>query len=351
MSAESLAIGQLSDIAPSHEIVSLPILILNVHENCNCKCSMCDIWKRPAGTELSLEAAARYQSSIRSLNVRQVVLTGGEPLLHSGFHELCELLKRCGVRITLLSTGLLLKKQADAIADYVDEIIISIDGPEEVHDRIRGVRGAYRLIEQGVSELRSKRARLPVLGRSTVQRANHHLLRQTVAAAKKLGLNSISFLAADLTSQAFNRELVWPGERQSEIALTHQEIDALEREIDALLLDNSRDIQDRYIVESPAKLYRISRRFREQLGEVAPASPRCNAPWVSAVLEVDGSVRPCFFHKKVGNALDHGLEAVLNGKEALEFRASLNVATNRTCQRCVCSLFYSSDLLDQPKTG
>jgi len=95
-----------------------------------------------------------------------------------------------------------------------------------------------------------------------------------------------------------------------------------------------------YIAERPAKLRRISRRFREHLGQVSPESPTCNAPWVSAVVEVDGSVRPCFFHRPVGNIGSSTLEEVVNGEAARVFRQSLRVSENPTCRRCVCSLNY-----------
>ncbi len=323
------------------KLASLPILILNVHEHCNCRCLMCDIWQRKDGKELDLENFARHRESLRRLDVRQVVLTGGEPLLHRNFVGLCSFLRDCGVRVTLLTTGLLLAKRAALVAEGVDEVIVSIDGPEEVHDQVRRVQGAYRLIGEGIRQVRSRKADMPVNGRSTVQKANHRLLRQTVAGAKTLALDSISFLAADVTSQAFNRELVWPGERQSQIALERREIDALENEVEALLRENSDDLRSRYIVESPAKLRRIVRRFREQLGELPAESPLCNAPWVSAVLEVDGSVRPCFFHNKVGDTATVTLEEAINGDEARRFRASLDVSTNAICQRCVCSLNYA----------
>jgi MoaA/NifB/PqqE/SkfB family radical SAM enzyme len=161
-----------------------------------------------------------------------------------------------------------------------------------------------------------------------------------VAAAKALSFDSISFLAADATSQAFNRELVWPGQRQNQIMLTHQEVEALEEEITGLIRENALEIRSRYIRESEAKLKRIIRCFREHLGERSPVAPLCNAPWVSAVLEVDGSVRPCFFHNKIGDVEGRTLEQVMNGPEARAFRASLKVSENAICQRCVCSLNY-----------
>jgi MoaA/NifB/PqqE/SkfB family radical SAM enzyme len=319
---------------------SLPILLLNVHESCNCRCLMCDIWQRNDGKELNLADFARHRESLFRLGVRRVVLTGGEPLLHRNFESLCGFLAECGVHVTLLTTGLLLSKHSVAVADGVDEIIVSLDGPEEVHDQVRRVKGAYRLILEGIQAVKNKKAEMPFYGRSTVQKANHSLLRQTVAASKALSLDSISFLAADVTSQAFNRELIWPGERQKQIVLTRQEVEVLEKEIEDLIRENADDIRSRYILESEAKLNRIARRFREHLGGLTPTAPACSAPWVSAVMEVNGDVRPCFFHGSVGNTQVKTLEEVINGREALKFRSALKVADNAICQRCVCSLNY-----------
>jgi MoaA/NifB/PqqE/SkfB family radical SAM enzyme len=301
---------------------------------------MCDIWQRKDGRELDLADFTRHRDSLLQLGTRNVVLTGGEPLLHRNFEALCNFLKECNIRVTLLTTGLLISKFAAVIVKGVDEVIISLDGPEDIHDQVRRVKGAYRLIGDGICAMKHRSPGIPVQGRCTVQKSNHRLLRQTVAAAKALSLDSISFLAADATSQAFNRELVWPGQKQNQIMLTHQEVEALEEEIAALILERTVEIHNRYIRESEAKLKRIARRFREHLGELSPIAPQCNAPWVSAVVEVDGSVRPCFFHKNIGNTAGSTLGHIINGHEAQTFRASLKVSENAICQRCVCSLNY-----------
>lgn len=323
-----------------HYLTKLPILILNVHERCNCRCLMCDIWKRDSNGEVNVKELARHRASIINLGVRQVVLTGGEPLMHSDLASLCTFLKECGVTITLLSTGLLLRKRAELVASSMDEIIVSLDGPEETHDRVRRVRGAFQLMREGIFAVRQLNQLMPMHGRSTVQKTNHALLRQTVLAAHSLGLDSISFLAADVTSQAFNRELVWPGERRSEIALSASEVNALDTEIDLLLREFADDIRSKYIVESEEKLRRISKHFRAYLGRVPAEAPQCNAPWVSAVVEVNGTVRPCFFHQKIGSIKTANLEEALNSEEAQTFRRALDIPQNPVCQRCVCSLHY-----------
>ena len=321
-------------------ISALPILLLNVHESCNCRCVMCDIWKRKDGAELDLSRFTRHRESIRALGVRHVVLTGGEPLLHGRFNDLCSFLKDCGVRLTLLTTGLLLAKRSASVAENIDEVIVSLDGPEEIHDRIRRVPGGYRLIREGIEKVRDLNPALLFHCRSTVQKANHACLRQTAAAARVLGLNSISFLAADAKSQAFNRELIWPDDRQNHIMLTPAEVAALEIEVENMIRENASDIRAGFIREDESRLRRIVRRFREHLGELNPVAPQCNAPWKSAVLEVDGSIRPCFFHPIVGNAHEQTLEEAVNSAAARQFRASLRISDDPICSRCVCSLNF-----------
>jgi MoaA/NifB/PqqE/SkfB family radical SAM enzyme len=114
----------------------------------------------------------------------------------------------------------------------------------------------------------------------------------------------------------------------------------LENQIDTVIAASGRDIEPGFVVESPQKLRRIARHFRAHLGLAAPESPVCNAPWVSAVIEADGSVRPCFFQPKIGNLYDTTLEAVINGPEGRAFRSTLDVAANPICRNCVCSLNY-----------
>ncbi len=318
----------------------LPILLLNVHSQCNCRCVMCDIWKRKDGRMRHAADLERHRESIRRLGVEHVVLTGGEPLLNRELDAICEFFRNLGIRITLLTTGLLLLKKAAIVTSGFDDIIISIDGPSDVHDRIRCVSGAFDTIQKGVAAVRARRPRIAISCRTTVQKLNHTHLRATVTATKSLDLDSISFLAADISSGAFNREERWTTQRQNEIALSQTELIALDEEIELLIQMHREDIDNGFIAESNAKLRRIGNRFREHIEGTPPKAPICNAPWVSAVVEEDGSVRPCFFHPPIGNANQLTLEEAINSEAALTFRGRLDISSNPTCQRCVCSLNY-----------
>jgi MoaA/NifB/PqqE/SkfB family radical SAM enzyme len=327
-----------SEALASHRITAMPVLVLDIHSRCNCRCLMCDIWKRDSAGELSIDTLNRHRESLRALKVRWAVLSGGEALMHSNFSGLCGFLRNEGIRITLLTAGISLAKRAQDVAYNVDDVIVSLDGPQAIHDRVRGVKGAYDLLALGIVRLLSLRPELQITARTTVQKANHQALCETVEAAKDLDLSGISFLAADVTSTAFNREKGWTAAQQDDVALSAPEIDSLTAELQALIARYPRELDSGYIAESPAKLRRIEQHFRAHLGQVVPRAPVCNAPWVSTVIAHDGTVRPCFFHAPIGNVNQQSLEEVVNGPAALAFRSSLDIATDPVCQRCVCSL-------------
>jgi len=304
---------------------------------------MCDIWKRRDREEFDPLRLERHRDSIKKLGVRHVVLTGGEPLLNRDLAAICTFFRGLNIKTTLLTTGLLLYKRAGLVAEMFDDLIISIDGPPAIHDQIRRIPSAFATIQRGVVAIRNHAPKLPISCRTTVQKLNHTHLRETVSAAKSLELNSISFLAADVSSKAFNREQGWTDERQREIALTRKEIDVLQNEINLLIATFEDEIRAGFIAENPMKLRRLVTRFLEYIEHIPPKAPLCNAPWVSAVIETDGSVKPCFFHETIGNINSSNLEDVVNSTTGMNFRENLDVATNAVCQRCVCSLNYRSN--------
>jgi len=343
MSPSSLSPQTIAEApATSHFIQELPVLVLMPHSRCNCRCVMCDIWKIRQVREIAPADLESHLASLRKLKVQWVVFSGGEPLLHSDLPALARVLRQEGIRTTLLTAGLTLERHAQQVAENIDDVIVSLDGPREVHDRIRGVSNAYGRLERGICKLRQHWEAIPIDGRCTVQKGNCRHLRAAVAAALDLGLNSISFLAADMSSEAFNHALPLENEKMSEIALDSADVDALLLEFEGLTSDFPPSIFGNFIRETPEKLRRIGMHFRAHLGQTAPVAPRCNAPWVSAVVESDGAVRPCFFHPPIGNLQTAPLVEVLNSPRAVEFRTQLDVSNNPICQRCVCSLFLEA---------
>jgi sulfatase maturation enzyme AslB (radical SAM superfamily) len=317
---------------------SLPILALSVHSACNCRCVMCDIWKANAEKrDISIADLERHIDAIHALNVQRVMLTGGEPLLHRNLWALCRLLEALEIRITLVTTGLLLENHAADIAGSVDTVVVSLDGPRDTHDAIRRVKGGFERIARGIVALRAQMPAPRLIARSVVQRGNFVSLAETISEAHRIGFDEISFLAADLSSAAFNRPVPWSAERIDEVAIGPGDLRSLDASIVQALATTPDLFQNGFVAGGRASLDRILHYYTALAGVTGFPEVQCNAPWISAVLEADGSLRPCFFHPAYGPAAA-GLAETLNGPDAIAFRTDLDVENNKTCQRCVCSL-------------
>ncbi|MFC2094320.1 radical SAM protein [Bacteroidota bacterium] len=326
----------------SNRIYSMPIVILMPHSRCNCRCVMCDIWKGNNNVQqLNETDIEQLLSSLKKLKTRLVVMSGGEALMHPNFFRLCDILSSRKIKITILSTGLLLKKYAEQIVVKTDEVIVSLDGSQEVHDKIRNIPEAFNKLNDGVTELKILNKAYRVTARCVVQKANFYDLPNIIDAAHEIGLDQVSFLNADVSTDAFNRVDLWEDDKVEEVRLSRDEVDQFKEIIENLVTTHFKDFKSGFIAESPEKLRKFYNYYAAFHGLCDFPSVHCNAPWVSAVIEADGSVRPCFFHAKIGNIRDSTLTELINSPESISFRKTLDTTTNPICKKCVCSLKLS----------
>lgn len=326
----------------THRITAMPIVLLMPHSACNCRCVMCDIWKgNQQLKQLTERDVEKLTASLRQLGTKHVVFSGGEAILHENFFKFCEILKKSALRITLLSTGLTLKKNTGPLLKWVNEIIVSLDGDEATHDQIRNIPGAYRKMSEGIQSIKTIAPAFPISFRTVIHRLNFRKWPAIIESAKTLGVDSISFLPADVSSHAFNRELLWTDQKQHEILLDEKELDALEEVIEFIIENYSGLIRNGFIAESADKLRKIHSYYAAFYGRNDFPWKKCNAPWVSAVVEADGTVRPCFFHEAYGKLNGNDLSEIINLESAIQFRRSLDVENNETCRKCVCYLNLS----------
>ena len=323
----------------THHIHTLPVVVLMPHSRCNCRCVMCDIWQaNQHRQELSPADLAPHLEALQQLHVQWVVLSGGEALLHSNLWTLCKLLHTLHVKISLLSTGLLLEHWAQDIVQWCDEVIVSLDGSREVHNAVRGVPRAYERLAAGVAALKALQPTLPITARCVIQRANYLDLPQIIDAAHALGLDRLSFLAVDVATTAFNRPTPWESAQRAAVALSPSEADAFTDLVEEIIRAYADDFVSGFIAEPPPKFRRLPRYFHALHGQGDFAGTVCNAPWVSTVIEADGTVRPCFFHGAFGNIHQQPLLDILNSETAVAFRQTLDVTRHPICRQCVCTL-------------
>lgn len=91
---------------------------------------------------------------LQKIGVRWITFGGGEPLIRKDIMKILEHAKSLGLNVFLSSTGVNIEKY-DEIEKYVDHINLSFDGPQEIHDKIRG-EGTYNRLFQVVDFCKSK---------------------------------------------------------------------------------------------------------------------------------------------------------------------------------------------------
>lgn len=321
------------------KIYNLPIIVMMPHSRCNCRCVMCDIWKANNNKkEIAAEELQRHINHFKKLGVREVVFSGGEALMHSNLWKLCSLLRENGIAITLLSTGLLLEKNASDIVSNFRDVIVSIDGSQPVHDKIRNIPQGFEKLAAGVKALKKRKPGYRITARCVLQRYNVHDFENIVRSVKEIGVDQVSFLAADISTSAFNHAEQLTAERISEVALNAEETVAFEKIIEDSFTNLRREYETKFIAESPPKMRKIVQYYKavNRIGDFPETV--CNAPWVSAVIESDGRVMPCFFHEPYGNIYDHDFLEIINSPVAIAFRKNLDVNRDQVCRKCVCSL-------------
>jgi MoaA/NifB/PqqE/SkfB family radical SAM enzyme len=312
----------------------LPLLIFFPTNRCNSRCVSCDWWKRSGADDLSVAEIREIADALPPLGTRVVVFSGGEPLLRPEVFDAAEIFRARGMTLHLLTSGVLLERFAQRVAQHFGRVCVSLDAASHaLYAEIRGV-DALETVGRGVTKLRRAAPGIPVTARATLHRANYRELPRLIEHAKALGLDGISFLPADVSSLGFGRETLPDA---AALALGPEDIAEFEAIIERTIDVYAHDFESGFVAESPDKLRRLARYYAALHGAEPFPAVSCHAPWVSVVVEANGAVRPCFFHGAIGNVRDAPLEDIVT-RNLRAFRQSFDVGANPVCVRCVCSL-------------
>ncbi len=138
-----------------------------ITNTCNLRCRMCGQWSehgymhaRPARPPLVLGDWKRLVDEVADHGLGGVLLRGGEPFLFPGIVDLLDHIASKGIFISIDTNGTLLGKYADDLVRIGKvHVTVSIDGPAEVHDAVRGVPGTFERIRENVRQLREVETR------------------------------------------------------------------------------------------------------------------------------------------------------------------------------------------------
>jgi len=173
-------------------------VIIGTTFSCNAKCMMCDIHKFYGempdlfNKEIGLPMIfKRLEESKVIRAISHIDLTGGEPFLKKDLKDfIIELFRLPKINlITINTNGMLTNKitaDVSAILDTLNgekrfSVSVSIDGIGELHDKIRGVAGAFTKVENTIAvlkELRDKYSNFIICSNAVIQPENIDFLTQ-----------------------------------------------------------------------------------------------------------------------------------------------------------------------------
>ncbi len=119
----------------------LSITFILTHR-CNLRCQYCDV---PAAADLEMDTAA-FERAIDQLLAAGMVrasFSGGEALLRDDAPALLARAHAGGAMTSLNTNGWLADGQLEALAPVLDQLMVSMDGPAAIHDRVRGKAGGH----------------------------------------------------------------------------------------------------------------------------------------------------------------------------------------------------------------
>jgi len=123
------------------------IIYFEITDKCNLRCIHCynnsNAQMRMTNKEIPVEMLEEVIKRNRDKKNLKVILSGGEPILHSQFEKIVEMLDRYEVKTTVYTNGIDSTRFVNVFLKYGVNVMISLDGANgKDHDYIRG-KGSF----------------------------------------------------------------------------------------------------------------------------------------------------------------------------------------------------------------
>jgi MoaA/NifB/PqqE/SkfB family radical SAM enzyme len=336
----------------SGEAGRLPVgVVYEATMRCNLTCEFCYV-----GDLLNIEGEWRHELPIDMLKRAfppqdglQVSLTGGEIFMRKDILDVMDVFKDKGYTCGYLTTNgtIINEDRAEALATlasagFLKHISVSIDGPGEMHDRARGVKGTFERTSAGLKRLQAaaqrKGAPLRVSINTTVAHETLEVLDQMVDVAESLGVDAIGLNHLMFsTPEEVDQTIKLLGVSDPKVIATYVTSDpGLDR-------SRVRTQIEALAAKCRAKGIRFDMRPKVRSGILddyytpgTPLAGRCLYPFLYARVSFSGKAYFCpFIRLEVGDLTNQSLEEVWTSPRYVELRRKLvEEKLFPVCRRC-----------------
>ena len=341
---------------------ALWLLSLRITHRCNHKCAICAQWgesgynarkdtPKVAG-EVPVETYMKVIDELAPKKVH-VYITGGEPFLYEPLVPLVNYMKQKGLKVQIVTNGVGLEKNAETIVkNGWDMICVSFDGPKEIHDKCRGVPGAFETAVKGISAIqkvkKEQKKRKPIIFvLTTISKNNQYTLLDTVKEAEKLKPDGMvvyySWFTREEIGQKYTKiaqdalgitPFAWKGYVRD---TSNYDVEKIAEEVRQIKTQNR---STNVVFVPDLKIEDIKTYYTEPQNFFG--YKHCVSPWFQLDVMPNGDTVTCrdFPDYVTGNIKDSSIMEIYNGEAHRKFRRALRSCENGVfpiCSRC-CGL-------------
>lgn len=309
-------------------------LALILTNKCNLRCSYCfGDYKIEDNVFFPYNEIEPLFQSLKNGGTRSIELTGGEPLLHPNFVQICELALSYFDAVSILSNGVLFNnKVIDFLKNNQNKrigISISIDGStEEANSKIRLVKNSWKKTLETIKILSKLNIELKVVYMLSYQ--NKHELLNACELMKNIGVKN--FLISIPDSIGRGSSVNYPDAKP----ISNRKTKYFEELKEIIEEANSKyDI----IINNPRKI------LEKEAVDINMFS-NCGAGWKIAAIYPDGDVLACQNVGKaitLGNYFQKDLSTIFNNNPLVEYLSNFSKTPKRDeCETCDYSFYCGS---------
>ena len=338
---------------------------IEITNTCNLKCKMCGqrgdhgyLNSPDSGMlrkNLSIEEWIKFIDDVKSY-ARWINIRGGEPLLYPHIVEFMRNVHENNIFLSLETNATYLKNYAYDLAKYVDLLSISVDGPRETHDYVRGVEGTYDKVKEGILEYKKACKELkvdkmrPISFNCTIGVDNYKYIQRMIEVSKDMDVKKINlslsyYLDGDdgrdyektMKEEFATNAVAWSGFYKESKIRKNMNFNLLIKNITSLLYNQDGiafTITPYISNESIIKWFKDSKTLLFY--------DRCYVPWFLANIMPNGDVNFCCDYDDyiIGNITEHNLLDLWFNEKALKFRKNILNERFSICKRCGVNFYF-----------
>jgi MoaA/NifB/PqqE/SkfB family radical SAM enzyme len=332
-------------------------LFFIINSRCNFRCQMCDVGQRySAGMfyqnlvgedkgDYPLDAFRRLIDEVKAFRP-YISITSTEPLLYEPLPDAISHVMSSGLKMNVLTNGYLLEKRAEELVDAgLHSLNVSIDGPPEIHNSLRGVKDAHEKAVAGIRKIvelkKTRNTPYPYIGiNATITNLTAPHMVEMLESLPMEHLVKVSFM----TMVFLHQELADEHNRQfgdkyyATQACLAGDADPFKVDV-GTLVEQSRAVKAMH----PDKVFLYYQPDREELEryfyhpDLFMDSTKCVFPWFSAQILSNGNMvglTRCF-PTSFGNVISDSFAKVWLGDRMRSFRKDLQrYGRFPACTRC-----------------